>query len=151
VKFHQWIGTSLGIGYLPKCPGTWGSLAGVLLVFVSPTPLAIFLLILLFAAGTWSSQKEIQESGKHDPQTIVIDEVVGAGVGCLFLPKAILFYLAAFLIFRFLDIRKPGFIRQAEALPGGWGVMLDDLLAGIFTNIVLQMVHLIHLLFVLMR
>ena len=71
---------------------------------------------------------------------VVIDEVAGMCISLLFLPVTIKYVIAALILFRFFDIAKPLFIRKSEALPAGWGVMADDLLAGIFANLILQIV-----------
>ena len=75
---------------------------------------------------------------KKDPSEAVIDEVVGMGISLLFVPKSIALYIVAFLLFRFFDITKIYPIKKFEKLPGGWGIMLDDVVAGIFSLGVLQ-------------
>ena len=71
--------------------------------------------------------------GDHDPSEVVIDEAVGMGISLFMLPHSLVLYLLAFFLFRFMDIFKPSFIYRIQNLPGGWGIMLDDVLAGIFT------------------
>jgi phosphatidylglycerophosphatase A len=145
MKPHRVVGSFFGLGFLPWCPGTWGSVAGLLVVLVLPPVWSVVLMVFFFSIGTMSAKKWSREARDNDPQAIVIDEVVGMGVSLLFLPKNILFYAIAFLMFRFLDIKKPFGIRALESFGGGWGVMLDDLAAGIMANIVLQSAHLIYL------
>ena len=69
----------------------------------------------------------------HDPSEVVIDEAVGMGISLFMLPHSFGLYLLAFVLFRIFDIFKPSFIYQIQELPGGWGIMLDDVLAGLFT------------------
>jgi len=78
-----------------------------------------------------------------DHQRVVIDEVAGMGVALLIIPLKLEYYIMAFILFRFFDIVKPLYIRRLEALPGGWGVMADDVLAGIYANVVLQLIILL--------
>ena len=75
-----------------------------------------------------------------DPSKVVIDEVSGMAIGLLLLPVNVKYLFAAFILFRFFDIVKPLYIRKIEALPRGWGIMLDDVAAGIYTNVLLQAV-----------
>ena len=69
----------------------------------------------------------------HDPSEVVIDEAVGMGISLFMLPHSFGLYLLAFVLFRIFDIFKPSFIYQIQDLPGGWGIMVDDVLAGLFT------------------
>lgn len=80
-----------------------------------------------------------------DNSKVVIDEVAGMCVGLLFLPVQLKYIAASFILFRFFDITKPLFIRRLEKLPLGWGVMADDLLAGIYTNLIMQVIVLSNL------
>ena len=98
---------------------------------------AIPVWLVIYLIGVYAATQAEKEYG-HDSGKIVIDEAVGTGVALIFIPKVIWFYLAGFFLFRILDIYKPLGIRTAERLPKGWGVMTDDLLAGIYANIVLQ-------------
>ncbi len=98
-----------------------------------PVWLAIYLI------GVHAATQAEKDLG-HDSGKIVIDEALGMGVALIFIPKVIWFYLAGFFLFRILDIYKPLGIRSAEKLPRGWGVMTDDLLAGVYANLILQLV-----------
>ena len=93
--------------------------------------------LVLIAAGLWSSGKLEAVWGK-DSNRIVVDEVAGMCVSLLWIPIRVEYVLISFLLFRFFDIVKPLFIRRIEKLPAGWGVMFDDLLAGVYANVVLQ-------------
>jgi phosphatidylglycerophosphatase A len=138
-RLHYWFSTVLGAGYVPKAPGTAGSLAAIL--FFGLIPLSVFfqigLLIILFFAGVYSSAY-VEKLEGTDPGLVVIDEFVGQGIAVLFIPKTILFYGAAFILFRIFDIFKPLWINRIQDLPRGWGIMTDDLLAGVYANILIQ-------------
>jgi len=143
--FSHLIATALGVGYLPKCPGTWGSLLGLGIALLMGTPALIAATIVLLILGVWASDVEARNLQKKDPSEVVIDEVVGMMIAMLFLPKTWLFIVLAFGLFRLFDIKKPSLIGRAEKLPGGWGIMTDDVLAGIMTNLILQVALLIFL------
>jgi phosphatidylglycerophosphatase A len=157
-RIAWWIATGFGSGYLKPAPGTWGTLAGLLAwllmvrglgaihgpwipaVFLS-APLALSLLAI------WASDCVVKESGQKDPSFIVIDE--WAGVWFALTP--LLFTLTAqpqpwplwaarlvapFMLFRLFDIWKPGVVDRAQRLPGGWGVVMDDVLAGLLAALI---------------
>ncbi len=143
VKYH--LATGFGVGRSPYAPGTMGSLLGVLLVyFLLPQHfgLQFLLLAVVFVVAVVTSQWLAEAEGAKDPSVVVIDEIAGQLVTFLWVPFAALgsfkVLLAGFLIFRAFDIWKPWPIRKAENLPGGWGIVLDDVLAGIYANIILQ-------------
>lgn len=131
-----------GVGRLPGAPGTWGSLAALILFY----PLARhpwFLAVLTLALSAISIPActvAEEELGEKDPSCVVVDEVVGMGVSMSFLPQAQLPYyaLAAFVLFRLFDIWKPFPWRGLQHLPGGWGIVVDDLGAGLYANLILQ-------------
>jgi len=200
------IATALGVGYLPKAPGTFGSLVGVATAYLSavfflrPTSLggmlslhsnsdavlvdkhflvpgsdihnailalpifcALVLLVVLAAIGVWSASRAAKHAGTEDPQFVVIDEVAGQHLALLLplipiaLPHftahmdfslfAIFFALSlvnwkylllGFILFRVFDIWKPWPVRRLEKLPGGWGIMADDWMAGVYAAILLR-------------
>ncbi len=142
---NRLIATAFGLGYSPIAPGTMGAIGGIavyLLIInsLSQVNMILGLLIILFLClGIIASNKLESEWGK-DPSKIVIDEVVGVWIALLFIPSEWQYTLGAFLLFRFFDIVKPLYIKRAEKLKGGWGVMFDDVLAGIYANIVIQIV-----------
>ena len=123
------------LGKLPIAPGTWGSLGALFLWMFLPitTPVHLSVILTLFVLGVYSSQKVAKCLKVHDPSEVVIDEAVGMGISLFMLPHNWVLYMIAFLLFRFFDILKPSFIYQVQYLPGGWGIMLDDVLAGLFT------------------
>jgi phosphatidylglycerophosphatase A len=200
------IATAFGVGYIPKAPGTFGSLVGVATAYLSsvfflrptsfgglftlhpdsdavfagkdflvpgsdihhailalPVVCALALLVLLGAIGVWSASRAAAYAGIKDPQFVVIDEVAGQHLALLlplipialphfaermdFSTFAIFFVLSlvnwkylllGFILFRVFDIWKPWPVRQLEKLPGGWGIMADDWMAGIYAAILLR-------------
>ena len=93
--------------------------------------------VVILVLGAIVSGKAEKDFGQ-DARPIVIDEVLGMGLALLFVTKRIVYYVIAFVLFRFFDIVKPFPPRQAEKLPSGWGVMVDDLVAGVYANVVVQ-------------
>ncbi|MBI5102335.1 MAG: phosphatidylglycerophosphatase A [Nitrospirae bacterium] len=139
--FLKNIATLGFIGYLPYAPGTWGSLAGVL--FVAALRPALHTELIIIAAGTIlgviASDAAEKVIGEADSGHIIIDEFVGMVISVTYLPPSAGYLIAAFLLFRLFDIVKPFPIGYVESsLKGGTGVMADDIVAGIFTNGVLQ-------------
>jgi len=134
------VATVGGIGFSPFAPGTLGSAAAALLVWLLPVPIAIYLAAtaVVTIVGIIASANVEMVLGKKDPGCIVIDEVAGYMVAMAFLPPTTGYVLAAFILFRAFDILKPPPIKGLQRLKGGLGVMVDDLAAGLATNIVLQ-------------
>lgn len=200
------IATALGVGYIPKAPGTFGSLVGVVTIFFSaafflrpprwtdllslhplsdatlmdrhflvpgsdlhdaalwlPLACAFLLLVFLGLVGVWAAHRAADYSGLKDPQFVVIDEVAGQHLALVLplIPIAIpnllahmdlsvfavfaalslvnwKYLLLGFLLFRLFDIWKPYPIKKLESLPGGWGIMADDWLAGVYAAILLR-------------
>jgi len=133
------VATVGGAGYAPVAPGTVGSAVGALLLWLIPFSgpgLAIFL-VAVTAVGMWASSRAERRLGAHDPGAIVIDEVAGLTLALLAAPRTWLVVAVAFLLFRLFDVVKPFPARAAERLPGGIGVMADDLVAGLYTLVVL--------------
>lgn len=139
--FHYLIATVFGAGYFPKAPGTSGSIVAILVFWFIPfTPLSLLLcLIVLFFLGIWSASYVERHEGE-DPGKVVIDELVGQGVALLIIPQQLKYYLLAFILFRIFDILKPFPVKQLEKLPSGWGIMTDDLMAGIYANGIIQLI-----------
>lgn len=137
------IASVLGVGHL-KGGGTVAAAAGCLALYLArggaPTTRpgrAGLLTVGLLALGTWAAQRVEPAWGK-DSSRVVIDEVAGMWVGMLFVPVTAPRLLVGLVLFRFFDIAKPLYIRKMEELPGGVGVMMDDVLAGAYTNVLLQ-------------
>ena len=132
------------IGYIPLASGTFATAFAVLpyLLLRGSAALYIAATVLLFFAGVFASTEAEKLLGEKDPHKVVIDELVGYLVTMAFVPldsSGIIFYITAgFLLFRFFDIWKPYPIRGLQDLPGGWGIMIDDVVAGLYANIVLQ-------------
>ncbi|PCI98351.1 MAG: phosphatidylglycerophosphatase A [Flavobacteriales bacterium] len=150
MKFiYKLTATALGSGYSPFAPGTAGAIVGCLalwllekynLISTTTTPfLFISLIIVTTLMGIIATDKLEEEWGK-DPSKVVLDEVIGMWITMMFVPLTFLNVLIGFILFRFFDIAKPLGIRKLESLKGGVGVMADDMLAGIYANIVLQII-----------
>ena len=140
-SFLTSIATIGFLGYIPFAPGTFGSLFALGLFLLTNLPLyAHFALILAgTVVGIYASTVAEKILNEKDSKKIIIDEFIGFYVSALYLPKTWEFAVAAFLLFRFFDILKPLFIAKLEkTLSNGLGIMADDILAGIYTNIVLQ-------------
>ena len=136
------IATGFFAGYSPVTPGTMGTLVGVLLYFAIPMDTDFSLLsitLITFFIGVWTSAQLERRLG-HDPQIVVIDEIVGMWISVLFLPRLVWTTAAAFFLFRVFDTFKPYPARSLERVPSGWGIMLDDVAAGIYANIVMHVV-----------
>lgn len=141
MQIHKWITSCFGIGYIKG----GGTIAAIVTCFgwwllqqdgvFNKTMIAVTALVVII--GIWSSNIVEKDWGK-DSSRVVIDEVAGMCISLLFVPITIQWIVIALVLFRFFDIVKPLYIRRAEALPGGWGVMTDDILAGVYSNIVLQ-------------
>ena len=137
-----WIATCGGVGYLPIAPGTAGSVVAVAVTAalgVLPQTVPWLRLLLVGAAavvlfiGIWTSTRAEAFFGKTDPHEVVIDEVAGQFLTLAAIPQVTWKWLAlGFLLFRLLDIVKPFPARRAERLPGGWGIMIDDMIAGVY-------------------
>ena len=140
--FYYLFGTGLGTGYSPIAPGTAGSLLGLLLFYIYPLNswLGIAIVVLIFFIGVWTSTQIEKEKG-DDPSIVVIDEVIGQWVALLFLPfYSLKIFVLAFLLFRFFDVLKPPPIDRSQDLKAGYGIMIDDVLAGVYANIILQLI-----------
>ena len=138
------LATAFFIGYIPVAPGTFGSVLGLLLYFFLPQSESLwFLLIigLLFFLGVWASGRFENVTGVKDDQVIVIDEVVGTLVTLFAFEKNLPWLVLGFIFFRLFDIWKPPPVRLMEKVPGGWGVMLDDVMAGIYGLLALRLTH----------
>ena len=134
------LSTFFYIGYLPGIPGTYGSLVGLLIFFlVGKSP--VFYCLISFAiliSGFLTCGATERLLRKKDPSCIVIDEVVGMLFSLIFLPADIKVVIIAFVIFRILDSLKPYPAGKLQNLKGSLGIMADDLIASLYTNIILQ-------------
>jgi phosphatidylglycerophosphatase A len=129
------LATAGGAGYAPVAPGTAGSAVGLLCVLATrqgtPVLQAVVLLIVV-ALGVWASQRATVHFASKDPGPVVIDEVAGQLVTLFLVGGGLGAMLVGFFVFRVLDIVKPWPANALEALPGGWGIMADDLMAGLY-------------------
>ncbi len=133
------VATVGGAGLAPVAPGTVGSVVAALLLWLIPfsRPGLLLFLVAVTAAGIWAAPRAERLLGAKDPGAIVIDEVAGLTLGLLVAPRTLPVVVVAFLLFRILDVVKPFPARAAERLPGGLGVVMDDLVAGLYTLLVL--------------
>lgn len=135
------IATALGAGYAPIAPGTFGSAVGVVLWLVLPKILwtQIAAIVIISVVGAWSGSVAEEHFNRRDPGQVVVDEVAGMMVTLLLNPVVGFGWMAvAFLLFRAADIIKPFPVNRLERLPGGIGIMADDLMAGVYANLVLR-------------
>ncbi len=128
------LATFLGAGYSPVAPGTAGSLAALPLAWVaaSNAPWGIVVSALLLPVAIASAGEVARERGDDDPGIVVIDEVLGMTIAAIGLGATWWNLLIAFLCFRLFDIVKPWPCRRLEGLPGGWGIVMDDVMAGLY-------------------
>ena len=142
-RVSHWLATCLGVGYLPIAPGSWGSLlavaiAGCLYLVSSHSfPLLLAGLIGSTILGTWAADRVASDLGDSDPSRVVIDEVAGQFLTLMWVPLSPSSLFLGFVFFRVFDILKPPPARQAEGLPGGYGIMTDDLVAGVYAGLLL--------------
>jgi phosphatidylglycerophosphatase A len=144
---HTIIVTAFGAGFSPFAPGTAGAIVacGILwliekLELFTTYSISYLLLILVCTGLGVVSTNYLEKHWGKDPSKVVMDEVIGMWIAMVFIPLSYLNILLAFILFRFFDIAKPLGIRKLEKLPGGIGVMADDVLAGVYANIVLQVI-----------
>jgi len=159
MNWRRWIATCFGLGWLPVAPGTWGSLPpaivfGVLMSAGVPHVVTVIVMAVMAVAGSAGcvccASAAVAAVGKKDPGEVVMDEFAAQALTFLAVPlllprflsgwESLLFAFLGFLLFRVLDIVKPGPIRKLEQLPGGWGVLMDDLAAGAVSAVVLIVV-----------
>ena len=134
--------TFFGAGYIKPGPGTWGSIAALLLwaayaALFHPTPQTLFFvllagIVLSLLIGVPAATIVARESGRKDPQIVVIDEVTGQWISLLACPFDLRHALICLVLFRLFDMTKPPPARQLESLPEGWGIVFDDVAAGLY-------------------
>jgi phosphatidylglycerophosphatase A len=136
------IATGLYSGYMKPYPGTWGTIPAWLIAYFligdNPALMAVAV-VLTFGVSVWSSGVAEKELG-HDARKIVIDEWHGMFVSLLFVPFSPATYAMAFFAFRAYDVIKLPPAAQFEKLPGGWGITMDDMVAGIQANVTIQVI-----------
>lgn len=134
------IATVGGCGYFPFAPGTVGSAAGIVLYLLTrqADPLThVLILCLVCVIGTWASGVAVRHFQRDDPGHVVVDEVAGQLATLLLLDVGLIGAVMGFFVFRAMDIVKPWPSNRLEALPGGFGVMADDVMAGVYGWIVM--------------
>lgn len=140
-RFIQICATGFGSGYSPIASGTAGSIVAIPFIWaISGLNLPIYVIFTLVFGlfAVWISDRAEKYFAKKDPGEIVIDEIAGMFVTFIAIELNLISIIAGFVLFRFFDIVKIPPIHQSQKLPGGWGVVVDDLLAGVAANIVLQ-------------
>lgn len=152
-KLNIILATVFGAGYFPKAPGTIGTLVAAIIYFYLPAqifdytisilPVYLFLIMVCLSLISVYICSDAEKTLGHDDGKIVIDEFFGYFFAVFFLPKTILVIFLAFIIFRFFDIVKPPPIFQIQKMKAGWGIMADDILAGIFANVVIRIILLL--------
>lgn len=146
-RFFRLLATGLYTGYSPIAPGTAGSVLALVIYILIPEfrdLILLFTALIFFFIGVVAAS-EVEKTDGHDASIINVDEVVGMWIALLFLPEGLSFVwvIGSFFLFRGFDIWKPFPIDHSQKLPGGWGVMMDDLLAGIYANLLLRLIYII--------
>ena len=139
-RLGVFVATCAHVGYAPVAPGTFGSLLALVLYYLirrqQSTTIELGALAVIVVIGLWSATEAEHHFGGIDPGPVVIDEVVGMLMTLALHPVNIWGAIAGFFIFRVLDIVKPWPARRLELLPGGFGVVLDDVMAGVYGNLI---------------
>jgi len=137
------IATVGGVGRAPFAPGTVASALTILVLWLIPFSRVglVAFFIVVTVVGTWAAEHAERAIGTKDPGAIVIDEVAGMALSVLLVPLTATILALAFVLFRVFDVVKPPPARQAQALPGGFGVMVDDLFAGLYALAVVAALH----------
>lgn len=147
-RLYSIIASVFYIGYLPVAPGTLGSLAALIAYYFichSAVLMGAVILIIIIL-GFITAGKVEKMFGEKDPEEIIIDEFGGMLISLYRIPPTMGYVVTGFLLFRFFDIVKPRPIRNLEKLNGSLGIMSDDLIAGVYTNIALQVIYILNLL-----
>jgi phosphatidylglycerophosphatase A len=134
------VATACGVGYVPVAPGTFGSLAGLVVWWLLPQTAAAqaVAIVVLFVIGSWSASVAERHFGGTDPGQVVVDEVMGMLITLFMVPVGWTGAVIAFLWFRVFDIIKPYPANKLEQLHGGVGVMADDGMAAVYGNVALR-------------
>lgn len=139
--FARAVATLFYIGFSPFFPGTLASLVALALVFIIPSRVSLYSLTALgiLLVSLWATQVYATEKNEEDPQEIVVDELVGILVTFFSVPRSIPAVFAGFVLFRIFDIFKPFPVRQIERWPKPWGIIGDDVMAGVYANLALRL------------
>jgi phosphatidylglycerophosphatase A len=140
-RLGVFIATCAYVGYAPLAPGTWGSAVGLAVYYAvrrqASIPIELAVIAVVFIIGLWAATEAEHHFGGIDPGPVVIDEVIGMLMTLALHPVNVFGAILGFLIFRVLDVVKPWPARRLELLPGGFGVVLYDAMAGIYGNLLL--------------
>jgi len=139
-KLITFLATGFGSGLSPVAPGTAGTLVGILICLLCmpmPWTLRLFFVLILLALSIYVSGQAETIYQKKDDQRIVIDEIIGLQITMLPVAVNVLNLFAAFVLFRIFDIWKPFPVKNLQGLPGGWGVVIDDVAAGIYAGAIM--------------
>jgi phosphatidylglycerophosphatase A len=140
-RLGVFIATCAHVGYAPVAPGTWGSAVGLLVYYLvrrqASTAVELSTISIVFIIGLWAATEAEHHFGGIDPGPVVIDEVIGMLITLALHPVNVFGAVVGFLVFRVLDVVKPWPARRLELLPGGFGVVLDDAMAGIYGNLLM--------------
>lgn len=145
-RLALFIATGAGAGYSPFAPGTAGSAVGLLIFFLShgwPLVWQVGLLAGITVVGIWASGEAARHFNREDPGHVVIDEIAGQLLTLFLLEVGLAGAVLGFVVFRVLDIVKPWPARQLEDLPGGLGIMADDLMAGAYGWVLMRAVTMV--------
>jgi len=141
-RFAVFLATAAYCGYFPVAPGTVGSAAGLLVyllvAWIGLPIVEVAAIALTFAVGAWAATHAERFFGGIDPGPVVIDEVLGMLITLAFIPAGWQAMLAGFLLFRVLDVIKPFPANRLETFHGGFGIMADDAMAGVYANLALR-------------
>jgi phosphatidylglycerophosphatase A len=140
-RLGVFIATCAHVGYAPVAPGTFGSAVGLVVYYLvrrqTSTAVELGTIALILVVGLWSATEAEHHFGGIDPGPVVIDEVIGMLITLALHPVNVVGAIIGFLIFRVLDVVKPWPARRLELLPGGFGVVLDDVMAGVYGNLLM--------------
>jgi len=141
------IASGFGSGFSPFAPGTAGSLVGLLLfvpLAAAPVVVVVGATLLVTGVGIWAGDRTARRLGAKDPGLVVVDEIAGMWVTLLFLPFTPVSAALGFFAFRAMDVFKPWPARRFEGFPGGLGIMADDLMAGVYANLIVRLLGLVY-------
>jgi phosphatidylglycerophosphatase A len=140
-RLGVFIATCAHVGYAPVAPGTWGSAVGLFVYYLvrrqGSMTVELAVIAVIMVVGLWAATEAEHHFGGIDPGPVVIDEVIGMLITLALHPVNVLGAVAGFFIFRVLDVVKPWPARRLELLPGGFGVVLDDAMAGVYGNLLM--------------
>ncbi len=142
--FVDWLAVGFGVGYFPRAPGTAASVVGFLFFWPLRYMGPLFwwpVLAVLFGLGVYGAKRHEAAAGEKDPSCVVVDEIFGVLFTLVLAPHSTAMVWLGLGLFRLFDIAKPPPIRRLEALPGGWGIMLDDLAAAVYAVAILHLVN----------